>query len=63
MARVRFSDDYRYRPTAARQVCIKYRAGRTYTVKRECADGAVAAGAAVEISPPSRPTTTGGANV
>lgn len=54
MARVQFGDDYRYRPSALRQICIKYRGGRAYTVKRECADAAVAAGAAVEIQPPAK---------
>lgn len=59
MARVEFSDDYRYRPSAVRQICIKYRAGRAYTVKRECADAAVAAGAGVEIKPPNRAMNKG----
>jgi len=63
LARVRFSNDYRYRPSAARQICIKYRAGRAYTVKRECADAAVAAGAAVEVLPPARPSNTESADV
>lgn len=52
MARVRFSRDFDYRPT--RSVMIAYRAECAYTVRRECADAAVAAGAAVEIGAPVR---------
>lgn len=55
MARVLFAEDYRYRPSLRPQVCIKYRAGREYTVKRECADAAIEAGAAEEILPPAKP--------
>lgn len=62
MARVRFSEDYRYRPSQQPQICIKYRAGEEYTVKRECADAAVAAGAGEEIQPPAR-AQGGGADV
>lgn len=56
MARVRFSEDYRYRPSQRSQICIKYRAEREYTVKRECADAAIAAGVAEELPAPSRPS-------
>lgn len=54
MARVLFTGDYRYTPSANRRTCIKYRAGIERTVKRECADAAIAARAAVEISVPPR---------
>lgn len=54
MARVRFSSDFRYRPSLQRQICIKYLAEREYTVRRECADQAVEAGAGVEIPAPPR---------
>ncbi|MDQ0558313.1 hypothetical protein QO004_000086 [Rhizobium mesoamericanum] len=47
MARVRFSADFDYKPT--RQTTIGYKAGTEMTVKRECADLAVAAGKAAEI--------------
>lgn len=45
MARVKFISDFDYKPT--RQVTIAYKAGMEITVKRECADQAVAAGKAV----------------
>ncbi|UXS49279.1 hypothetical protein [Agrobacterium tumefaciens] len=44
MARVRFTQDFDYKPTP--QVTIAYEAGWEGTVKRECADQAVAAGKA-----------------
>jgi hypothetical protein len=47
MARVRFTEDFDYRP--ARNVTIAYRAGTERTVKRQCADLAIGAGKAVEI--------------
>lgn len=49
MARVRFTHDFDYKPTA--RSTIGYKAGMELTVKRECADQAVAAGKAVEIPP------------
>lgn len=48
MARVRFTRDYAYKPVP--QVTIVYRGGQEYTVKRECADAAVKAGAAVGLN-------------
>jgi len=48
MARVRFTDDFDYKPT--RQVTIAYRAGMELTVKRDCAEKAVAAGKAVDVT-------------
>lgn len=53
MARVRFTQNFDYRPTRRRIVC--YRAGGEYTVRRACADQAVALGKAVEIAAPPRP--------
>lgn len=46
MAKVRFVQDFDYRPSEAPGAVLAYQAGKTYTVKRECADQAVAAGAA-----------------
>lgn len=53
MARVRFSADFDFHVT--RTSLIAYTAGRSYTVKRACADLAVAQGKAVEIDVPPRP--------
>lgn len=50
MARVRFLADFDYEVT--RTVTIAYKAGAEETVKRECADQAIAAGKAEEIEPP-----------
>lgn len=47
MARVRFTKDFDYKPKS--QVTIGYKAGTEMTVRRECADAAIAAGKAVEI--------------
>ena len=47
MARVRFTHDYDYHPTE--QTTIGYLAGMEETVKRDCADKAIAAGKAVDI--------------
>ncbi len=47
MARVRFKQDFDYRPT--QQITIAYKDGWEGTVKRECADEAVAAGKAERI--------------
>jgi hypothetical protein len=52
MARVSFSHDFDYRPTPA--VTIAYKAGREYTVRRECADQAIALGRATDLQQPSR---------
>ncbi|MDE4619629.1 hypothetical protein [Sinorhizobium meliloti] len=56
MARVRFTADYDYKPT--RQCTIGYKAGMELTVKRDCAEKAIAAGKAEEIEASGR--TTGG---
>lgn len=52
MARVRFIDDFDYKPTP--MSTIAYKAGMEMTVKRECADEAIARGKAVEIDPPRK---------
>ncbi len=52
MARVRFLDDFDYKPTP--MSTIAYKAGMEMTVKRECADEAIANGKAVEIDPPRK---------
>lgn len=41
MARVRFTEDFDYKPTA--QITVAYLAGWSGTVKRDCAKKAVAA--------------------
>lgn len=49
MAIVRFTADFDYRPT---KVCtIAYKKGMVETVRRECADQAVAEGKAIEMKP------------
>ena len=55
MARVRFTDNFDYRPT--RVSTIAYKKGMELTVRRECADEAVAKGKAVEVDPPRRAST------
>jgi hypothetical protein len=47
MARVKFTENFDYRSTP--QVTIAYEAGWEGTVKRECADQAVAAGKAERV--------------
>jgi len=47
MARVRFTHDFDYKPSP--QVTIVYEKGMERTVKRECADQAIAAGKAVSL--------------
>lgn len=48
MAKVRFTQDFDYRPTAG--ITIAYKAGRkALTVRRECAEQATAEGKAVWI--------------
>ena len=54
MARVRFDRDYMFTPSADRRVTVAYKAGSELTVTRECADKAIAAGAAEELDVPSR---------
>lgn len=48
MARVRFTADFDYRPTPVST--IAYKAGMELTVRRGCADQAVAAGKAEELT-------------
>jgi hypothetical protein len=47
MARVKFTKDFDYKPKPS--VTIAYKAGREYTVRRECADQAIAVGRGTEI--------------
>lgn len=54
MARIRFTDDYDYKPVRA--CTIGYEAGWEGTVKKDCAKKAVAAGKAVLIGGRGRPT-------
>ncbi|WP_071201832.1 hypothetical protein [Agrobacterium vitis] len=50
--RVRFLEDYDYKPT--RQTTIGYKSGMEMTVKKDCGLKAIEAGKAVEISAPPR---------
>lgn len=52
MTRVRFTQDFDYKPTS--QTTIGYKAGMEQTVKRECAEQAIAAGKAEELPEHSR---------
>lgn len=52
MARVYFMRNFDYKPTPQR--LYAYKAGQEYTVKRECADQAIAGGYGVEEKPPRR---------
>lgn len=47
MARVRFTEDYDYKPTL--QSTIGYKGGMELTVKQDCADKAIALGKAVSL--------------
>lgn len=49
MARVKFTKDFDYKPQPS--VTIAYEGGREYTVRRECADQAIALGRAEEVLP------------
>lgn len=53
--KVRFVRAFDYTPSLRRQVSIAYKAGWSGTVKRECGEAAVAAGAAVEINAEIKP--------
>lgn len=52
MARVRFTKDFDYKPKP--NTTIAYLAGSEETVRRECADQAIALGRAVEIDPQAK---------
>ncbi|MCK8779082.1 hypothetical protein M0654_03690 [Rhizobium sp. NTR19] len=54
MTRVRFTADFDYKPTM--QTTIGYKAGMEETVKKECAEQAIAAGKAEEIPDAGRPS-------
>ncbi len=58
--RVRFTADFDYRPTP--HSIVGYLAGMEMTVKRECAEQAIAAGAAVKV-PANRKEATHGEQV
>lgn len=47
MAKVKFTADFDYKPTP--QIIVGYVAGMEDTVRRECADQAIAAGKAVAV--------------
>lgn len=51
--RVRFTADFDYKPTA--QSTIGYRAGMEETVKKACAEQAIAAGKAVDAKLAGKP--------
>lgn len=61
MARVRFTKDFDYHPTS--QSTVGYLAGMEMTVKRECADQAIAAGKAKEIDSQGEEKTDGEAAI
>ena len=48
MTKVRFIEDFDYKPTPS--VTVAYQAGMIETVKRDCADLAIAAKKAVRVS-------------
>ena len=52
--RVKFLANYDYTPSAERRTTFAYFAGQEETVKRECGEAAIAAGAAEEIAAPSK---------
>lgn len=54
MARIRFTEDFDYKPTA--QITVAYLAGMEMTVRRECAEQAIAAGKAVRSGRVKRAT-------
>lgn len=57
MARVKFTHDFDYKPTPG--TTIAYLAGMEETVKQECADQAIAAGAAKSLDKPRKETDNG----
>lgn len=52
MAWVRFTEDFDFRPT--RNSLVAYQAGMQLSVRRACADQAIAANKAVMVKAPSR---------
>ena len=58
--RVKFLRDYTYTPSElkAKVYATAYKAGDIYTVRRECAEAAIRAGAAVEEKPAKRDETS-----
>lgn len=57
MPRVRFTADFDYKPTP--QSTVGYLAGMEETVKRECAEQAIAFGKAVSVSTRRKEVTDG----
>lgn len=57
MARVKFTKNFDYKPTPS--TTIGYLAGMEMTVKQECADKAIAAGAAKSMDKPRKETSNG----
>lgn len=57
MPRVRFTADFDYKPTP--HSTVGYLAGMEETVKRECAEQAIAAGKAVAVSTRRKEVTDG----
>lgn len=53
--RVTFKRNYFYTPAAERRLTIRFLAGVTYTVKRECGEAAIATGDAVKAPAARRP--------
>lgn len=54
MAQVRFVADYTFTPDEDRRTSKKYKAGWAGLVRRQCADKAIAAKAAVVVATPRR---------
>jgi len=55
MARVYFTRDFDFYPFApSKSVLVAHKAGQSYTVKRDCADQAIAGGYGIEEKPPRR---------
>jgi hypothetical protein len=58
MTHVRFTENFDWSPKP--HVLIAYKAGESHTVKRECAEAAIAAGKAVKEPTPRRDETSDG---
>jgi len=50
MARVKFLRSYDWRPPERLNIVISFQGGNVYSVRRACAEAALAAGAAVQIT-------------
>lgn len=61
MARVNFVRTFRYYPLwPSKSTFTEYVGGNEYTVKRDCADQAIAEGAGIEVKAPRRRKAGGG---